>query len=476
VIGPGGLWFLRSTAEDRPGPVLEACAVEAPLVPTPAQVLALDRPGPRYTSYPTVPAWTSEVGDDDLDRAIAALDAPVSVYVHVPFCKEQCWFCGCNQVVSRRRSAGDEYLTRLERELERVGRRDLRISRLHVGGGTPTWLDIPQLERLFSLVDRLGNRLPGAEVSVEVDPDLTSPEQIDTLAACGTTRVSVGVQSTDPQVLAAVHRPQDTARVRACLERSRHHGMRGLNVDLVYGLPYQTPENLQTTLTDVLVHAPDRLAVYSYAHVPWSKPHQKNIDAERLPGPVEKLRLFLLAEQRLLDEGYVKIGMDHFARPDDELAVAAAAGVLHRNFMGYTTRADLPVVGLGVSAISELPGLYTQAHTHLGTWNRAVDHGAHRIERGIRLTTRDRVVKDVISELMCNLRLDEAALASRHGIDFAATFPDLDARLAPLVAQGLVEREAGVLQVTELGRYLVRLVAMGFDDHLHEGAGYSRAI
>lgn len=446
------------------------------MVPTPAQVLALDRPGPRYTSYPTVPAWTAAVGDEDLSEGVAALDRPVSVYAHVPFCKEQCWFCGCNQVVSARQDAGDRYLDRVAVELGLLGRSDLRIARLHLGGGTPTWLTEAQLERLFGLVDRLGSRVNGAEVSVELDPDVTSVAQIDRLAALGTTRLSVGVQSTDPQVLAAIHRPQDTARVRACLERARHHGMRGLNVDLIYGLPHQTRENVATTIRDVLAHAPDRLAIYSYAHVPWSKRHQKNIDAARLPGPVDKLGLFLLAEELLLEAGYVRIGMDHFARPDDELAVAARAGVLHRNFMGYTTRADLPVVGLGVSAISELPGLYAQAQTHLGTWNRALDQGTRRVERGVRLTARDRVVKDVISALMCNLRLDEGAIEARHGIDFAATFPDAATQLRPAVEQGLVERVPGGWQVTELGRYLVRLVAMAFDDHLGDTSTYSRAV
>jgi oxygen-independent coproporphyrinogen-3 oxidase len=440
------------------------------------QLLALDRPSPRYTSYPTVPAWTPDVGDDDLAAGISALDAPVSVYVHVPFCKEQCWFCGCNQVVSARQDAGDKYLDRLEVEVAALGRSDLQVARLHLGGGTPTWLTVPQLERLFGLVDRLGARVPGAEVSIELDPDVTSVEQIDRLAELGATRLSVGVQSTDPRVLAAIHRPQDTARVRACLERARHHGMRGLNVDLVYGLPYQDRDNVRTTVTDVLAHAPDRLAIYSYAHVPWSKRHQANIDASLLPGPVDKLGLFLLAEELLLDAGYVRVGMDHFARADDELAVAARDGVLHRNFMGYTTRADLPVVGLGVSAISELPGLYAQAHTHLGTWNRAIDGGARRIERGIRLTARDRLVKDVIAALMCNLRLEFGAVEARHGVDFAATFPDLAERLAPLEAQGLVERTPGALQVTALGRYLVRLVAMVFDDHLAGTSGFSRSV
>lgn len=446
------------------------------MVPSPAQVLSLDRPGPRYTSYPTVPVWTEAVGDDDLHAGIAALDRPVSVYVHVPFCKEQCWFCGCNQVVSGRRDVGDRYLDRLARELERLPRHDLRIARLHLGGGTPTWLDEAQLDRLFSLLAGVGTRLPDAEVSVEVDPDVTSDAQLDQLARLGCTRVSLGVQSTDPRVLTAIHRPQDTERVWSTLARARHHGMRGLNVDLVYGLPYQTLDNVRTTLADVLSHAPDRFAIYSYAHVPWSKPHQKNIDAALLPNPVDKLALFLLAEELLLGSGYVRVGMDHFARPDDELAIAAAGGALHRNFMGYTTRADLPVVGLGVSAISELPGLYTQAHTHLGAWNRAIDAGAPLIERGIRLSARDRLVKDVISALMCNFRVDLAAVCARHRVDPAASFPDLDAKLAPSLAQGLAVRDGWVILVSDLGRYLVRLVAMAFDEHLGDTSGFSRAV
>jgi oxygen-independent coproporphyrinogen-3 oxidase len=441
------------------------------------QLLALDRPSPRYTSYPTVPAWTPDVGDDDLAAGISALDAPVSVYVHVPFCKEQCWFCGCNQVVSARQDAGDKYLDRLEVEVAALGRSDLQVARLHLGGGTPTWLTVPQLERLFGLVDRLGARVPGAEVSIELDPDVTSVEQIDRLAELGATRLSVGVQSTDPRVLAAIHRPQDTARVRACLERARHHGMRGLNVDLVYGLPYQDRDNVRTTVTDVLAHAPDRLAIYSYAHVPWSKRHQANIDASLLPGPVDKLGLFLLAEELLLDAGYVRVGMDHFARADDELAVAARDGVLHRNFMGYTTRADLPVVGLGVSAISELPGLYAQQEPHLAAWYRAVDADAAIVHKTCMLTDDDRLRSDVIAGIMCNLAVDVRAVEREHHVDFAQVFADALIELRPLQDQGFVQVSGDSLRVTEAGRLVLRNVAMCFDGWLGKtNARFSQTV
>lgn len=442
------------------------------------QILALDRPGPRYTSYPAAPAWRADLGDDPWRAAIAANDRPCSVYVHVPFCKEQCWFCGCNQVVAGRRSAGDRYLDAFERQLRGLpGPEHTPAVRLHLGGGTPTWFDEPQLHRLFDGLEKRFRWVPGAELSVEIDPDVTSDAQLDLLAARGVNRISVGVQSTDPAVLAAIHRPQDTARVRALLERARSHGMRGLNVDLVYGLPLQGTADMARTVEEVLAFAPDRLAVYGYAHVPWMKAHQRRIRDEDLPGPRGRLEQFLVARELLLDAGYEPVGMDHFARADDELAVAARQGQLHRNFMGYTTKRGVPLIGLGVSAISEVGGLFAQQEPHLAAWYRAVDADAAIVHKTCMLTDDDRLRSDVIAGIMCNLAVDVRAVEREHHVDFAQVFADALIQLRPLQEQGFVEVSGDSLRVTEAGRLVLRNVAMCFDGWLGKtNARFSQTV
>jgi oxygen-independent coproporphyrinogen III oxidase len=446
--------------------------------PSPELLLKLDRPGPRYTSYPTVPSWSEPFDGTALDAALAGVDRPVDVYVHVPFCREQCWFCGCTQVVSTRQGAGDRYLDALERELGSLPfpTPTVDAARIHLGGGTPNWLDPRQLDRLYTLLFTRFRPLPDAELSVEVDPDMLDLQQLDRLVAAGVNRVSVGVQSTDPRVLAAVNRPQRLNAVRATMEAARDRGMTGLNVDLIYGLPYQDAASLSSTLSDLLALEPDRLAVYSYAHVPWMRPHQRNIDESALPGPVDKMALFLLARSRLVESGYVAVGMDHFARPGDPLAEAATHRTLHRNFMGYTTRAGLPLVGLGVSAISELDGVYAQAQPHLGAWYRAVEQGTEpKIAKGMVLGAEDRLRRDVISALMCNLEVVKAPVEARHGIVFDEHFAEGLAALVPLVDEGLCTVERDRVAVTELGQLLVRNVAMAFDHRLGDGR-FSRTV
>ncbi|MEQ1505437.1 MAG: oxygen-independent coproporphyrinogen III oxidase [Myxococcota bacterium] len=448
------------------------------ITPSPELLVRLDRPGPRYTSYPTVPTWVDGFPEAEVTAAMRAIDRPIDVYVHIPFCREQCWFCGCNQVVSSRQEAGDRYVAAVGVALAALPlpAAVVDVARIHFGGGTPTWLDVRQLDALYDLLDARFRGIPGVERSVEIDPDVTSDAQLDHLVQRGVTRISLGVQSTDPRVLAAVNRPQSTDRIRALTARARDHGMRGLNVDLVYGLPHQDAVSFGATIDEVIGLGPDRLAVYSYAHVPWLKKHQQRIDAAALPGPVDKLALFLLARERLLDAGYVEVGMDHFARPDDALAIAARDRALHRNFMGYTTRADLPLVGVGVSAISELDGVYAQDQPHLGAWYRAVERGeGPRVVKGLRLTAEDRLRRDVIASLMCNFRVVKAAIEARHGIRFDETFAEALAALAPLVDDGLCAVTPDGIEVTPLGRLLVRNVAMAFDDRLGS-ARFSRTV
>lgn len=424
--------------------------------------------GPRYTSYPTAPQWTTDFPASAFDAALLRVRQPVSVYVHVPFCVEQCTFCGCNMVVARRQDAGDRYLDDLARRLDRLALPGdtVEVARIHLGGGTPTWLNERQLERLYTILFARFRPIPGAELSVEADPEVTTDAQVHQLAALGVTRLSMGVQSFDPAVLAAVNRPQQHTRVAALMELCRALGMSSLNLDLMYGLPLQSLASFEDTLNKTLEMRPDRLAVFGYAHVPWLKHHQKQIRTEDLPDPVARMELFLLAHRLLTEVGYQAIGMDHFALADDDLAVAQREERLHRNFMGYTTRPDLELIGLGMSAISELDGVYAQEHSHLADWWRAVEQGGALLEKGCFITAEDRLRRDVIFGLMCNFTLVKAEIEARHGIDFDTHFAPELTRLRPFEDEGLVELHRDRIRVTPLGRLLVRNVVMTFDPSL----------
>lgn len=439
------------------------------------------RPGPRYTSYPTVPDWREDPPDSWLAEGLAGVEGPVSVYVHVPFCKEQCTFCGCNMVVSGLQAVGDRYLDGLARQLDALPltRPRLPAVRVHLGGGTPTWLSPAQLDRLFGLLNRRFSVMTGAEVGVEVDPDVTSDAHIDALARAGVTRLSLGVQSFDPQVLAAVNRPQTRERVARIVELARDYGMTGLNLDLMYGLPHQDAARFDATLRDAIALAPDRIALFGYAHVPWLKAHQRRLDESALPDPLARARLYLRGQAALADAGYRAIGLDHFARHDDSLAVADAAGRLRRDFMGYTDRPVAPLIGLGMSAISELPDRFLQQRGKLGHWYRAVERGGPLLERGLVLTEDDRVRAHVIERLMCSLRLDFAGVEAKFGVDPRERFAAEIASFAPLQADGLVQVEASGIAVPEAARILLRLVAQAFDAHRGRGAAgprFSQAV
>ena len=451
---------------------------------TPELLLSWTRRGPRYTSYPTVPEWKEDLPDSVLFDAIEGVDRPASVYVHVPFCREQCTFCGCTMVVSGRREPGTRYLAALEKQLAALRFRDgadrLDVVRIHLGGGTPTWFSPDELRQLYRLLRTRFRDLPGAEISVEVDPDVTSDEHVDALAECGVTRLSIGVQSFDPVVLEAVNRPQSRHRVSAVFEKARAHGMTGMNLDLIYGLPHQTAARFSATLAETLALRPDRLALFGYAYVPWLKPHQKRIDEQALPGPVDRARLFLAAHAALTAAGYVAIGMDHFALPDDELAEARQDGRLHRNFMGYTTHAELPLIGLGMSGISEFPDLYVQQRTKLSRWWKSIETGTEPlIEKATRVSAADRMRREAIQELMCNLRVDLDAVASHHNAD-GAIFDSELARMDSLERDGLVQRDGRRLFVPDDRALLVRNVAMALDPRMaapaENGPRYSSTV
>ncbi|HEY4560115.1 MAG TPA: oxygen-independent coproporphyrinogen III oxidase [Lysobacter sp.] len=447
-------------------------------------------PGPRYTSYPTAPQFHDGFGEAQLRAAIEASNGDpiprrLSIYVHVPFCASPCFYCGCNRIITRDASRGAAYLARLYREIDTVAPlfdADRQAIQLHFGGGTPNFLTPAQLgdcvdtlRRSFRFVDDADR-----DISIELDPRFVRPDGIAELARIGFNRASLGVQDFDSAVQAAVNRIQSVEETRAVVDACRAGGFRSVNIDLIYGLPKQTLDGFGRTLDEVLAIRPERLAVYSYAHLPAMFRPQRRIDEADLPSPADKLALLVLAIRRLTAAGYVYIGMDHFALPDDELARAQARGGLHRNFMGYTTHADSDLVGLGVSAISHIGETFSQNPRDLPSWEAAVDAGRLPVFRGLHLSEDDQLRADLIQALMCQGEIPVRALERRYGIDFAAYFHGALDRLRPLEADGLVRREDARIVATPEGRLLLRNIAMCFDAYLDRAVGerprFSRAI
>lgn len=435
-----------------------------------------DGPGPRYTSYPTAPVWSEAFGVEDFRRALsdpdAAGDGAISLYAHVPFCTSLCHFCACNRVITRDAELPTRWLDTIAREIanvrEAIGH-PRQATQLHWGGGTPTHLSPAQIRRLFGALTDAFALSPGAEVSLEVDPRVTTPEQIETLRELGFTRISMGVQDFDERVQQAIHRHQPVAMTAALVERARQAGFESTSFDLIYGLPFQNEIGFGRTIDEVLALEPDRVALYSYAHVTWVAKQQRGFERHDLPDPPTKLRLFIQALRRFLDAGYVYVGMDHFAKPDDELVRALRAGRLRRNFMGYTTQAGVELLGFGPSAISELRGAFAQNHRELSSWENAVARQGLATLRGHALSDDDRRRRFVIMRIMCHGELDPAEYRATFGDEFACVFSDELTRLGPLESDGLLVRLAsGGIRVTSLGRLLVRNVAMVFDAYLPE--------
>lgn len=435
-----------------------------------------DRPGPRYTSYPTAVEFHDRFGPtayaERLAAAAATPDAPLSLYLHLPFCESRCAFCGCSVIVTRKRHVAEQYLGYLVREIRLVaealrGRR--HVVQYHWGGGTPSYLSTDQMRSLHEEVGRHFDIDPSGELALEVDPRVTSFEQLETLRALGFNRLSLGVQDFDPAVQQAVSRIQGVDATRALVEHARALGFGSINVDLIYGLPRQTLDSFARTIDTVIDMRPDRVAAYSFAHVPWIRAHQKLLNVEELPTADRKLQLFVDARARFIAAGYRPIGMDHFALPGDELARAADAGALHRNFMGYTTHPAPDLIGLGVSAIGDVAGAFAQNTKKLSTYYQAIDAGRFPVERGYALDADDVLRRHVVTQLMCNLQLDTLATAQRFAIDFDAYFARERLELAEgPMAHGFLIDEAGMLRVTPKGRLFVRNICMIFDRHLRE--------
>jgi oxygen-independent coproporphyrinogen-3 oxidase len=432
-----------------------------------------DRPGPRYTSYPTAVEF-HEGFDEAAYRAqladAARTSTPISLYLHLPFCEERCSFCGCSVIITKKREVAAEYLTYLHREIamlaEGLGPRR-QVVQYHWGGGTPTYLSVSQMAALQAVVTTHFDIQAGGELAIEVDPRVTSVEQLALLRELGFNRLSLGVQDFTPEVQEAVNRVQSEPLTRTLFEAARDLGFDSINVDLIYGLPLQTRATFAKTVDAVIRMRPDRVAVYSYAHVPWIRGHQKYLNPDDLPAAERKIELFVEAMERFRGAGYEQIGMDHFALPTDELAIASAAGRLHRNFMGYTTRPAPDMLAAGVSAIGDVRGAFAQNTKKLSEYYRAIDAERFPIERGYRLDLDDHIRRLVITNLMCNFRVERRDVEQRFSIAFAAYFArELDELNAAAVGDGFVTIDDQAIAVTPLGRLFVRNVAMTFDRHL----------
>jgi oxygen-independent coproporphyrinogen III oxidase len=452
---------------------------------TPDLLRRLDTNGPRYTSYPTADRFDEGYTSMHYAQALAARAAlsrrgaapPLAIYVHLPFCESVCYYCACNKVVTRHHERAAEYLDALEREIalhERALGVRQRVTQLHFGGGTPTFLSDAELSRLMAAIGLAFDLAPGAECSIEVDPRTASRERLQHLAALGFNRISFGVQDFDPQVQQAVHRVQPFEQVQALMTAAREIGFASINVDLIYGLPKQQPENFARTIERVIAIAPDRIALYGYAHLPERFKPQRRIVSADLPDGAARLAMLGHAIAAFDGAGYEYIGMDHFARPDDALAIAKHEGRLHRNFQGYTTQPECDLLGLGVSAIGRIGATHAQNAKTLDAYYAAVNAGRFATVRGLELDADDLLRRKIIMDLMCRGRLDFADVRAEFGIDVSLFLADELKRLAPLAAHDLVRLNDDAVQVTAAGWYVVRAVAMVFDRYLSHGASRER--
>jgi oxygen-independent coproporphyrinogen-3 oxidase len=459
-----------------------------PLEFDPQLVRKLGRSGPRYTSYPTADRFSNGFGYRDYLQAVASLrtrasDKPLSLYLHIPFCDTVCYYCACNKIVTKNRDKAAVYLSYLKREIEMQGRLFSgmnHIEQLHFGGGTPTYLSDGQMEELM-LHLRRNFQFASDEVgeySIEIDPRTVSRERVHSLRRQGFNRISLGVQDYDPNVQAAVNRIQPEADTQAIIDAAREAGFRSVSIDLIYGLPRQNLETMTQTLAKVIKAGPDRIAVYNYAHLPHLfKPQRRILDAE-LPSAELRLAMLGLCIDTLSAAGYVYIGMDHFALPGDDLAIAQNQGRLHRNFQGYSTHADMDLVACGVSAISSVAGTYSQNVKALDAYYDLIDRNELPVERGIRLNFDDTMRRAIIGMLMCQFELSISAIEQAYPITFRDYFAAELTALAALADDGLITLDDDWLTVTPRGRVLIRNVCMVFDRYLHAGAAprHSRTI
>ena len=443
--------------------------------------------GPRYTSYPTADRFKDGSVSGDYIAALKArdaghADAPLSLYVHIPFCDTVCYYCACNKIVTKHKFKADAYLDDLEKEIGLIRalfHQAPVVSQLHFGGGTPTFLTNVQMQRLLEMLHANFQFEPDAECSVEIDPRRLEPGVLKLMADYGFNRMSLGVQDVDAAVQAAINRVQPVEVTGQVLQEARELGYKSINMDLIYGLPLQSVNTMYRTLKTVLEWRPDRIALYSYAHLPERFKPQRRIDTEAIPSPQEKLAMLKLAVTTLLEAGYVYIGMDHFALPDDELAQALDEGSLQRNFQGYATRADCDLIALGVSAISRIGHVYAQNARTLEQYHEMLEGDELPLIRGLVISHDDEIRRDAIHSLLCQSKLSFSDVSQRWGIDAQSYFADDLEDLAGLQADGLVNIDDEQVMITPKGRFLSRVVAMRFDKYLRMGqplARYSKVI
>ncbi|MBR8833416.1 MAG: oxygen-independent coproporphyrinogen III oxidase [Stigonema ocellatum SAG 48.90 = DSM 106950] len=447
-----------------------------------------DQPLPRYTSYPPATELKPEFETIDFRAAIAVSNykkTPLSLYCHIPFCDSACYFCGCNTVITRRREIADPYLGYLVRQIQQMAQwidQERTVQQMHWGGGTPNYFSLSQIETLWAAIHEHFRFDPKAEISIEVNPKSLDQNYLFALKNLGFNRISFGIQDFNLNVQEAVNRVQPESMLFDVMQWSRDAGFESVNVDLIYGLPFQTLETFQNTIRKTIQLDPDRIAVFNFAYVPWLKPVQRRIPQDALPSAAEKLTILQIVIEELTQHGYQYIGMDHFAKPNDELAVAQREGQLHRNFQGYTTKPESDLIGFGVTSISMLNDVYVQNYKRLKDFYRAMDANALPIERGVTLNQDDIIRRTVIMELMCQFQLSPDDIEQKYhlgfDLDFETYFAQEKFQLRRLEADGLIRLSPNHIEVTPTGRLLIRNIASAFDAYLRQNtkSNFSRAV
>jgi len=453
-----------------------------------AVIKKYDKAGPRYTSYPTAPMFHAGIGSADYEatlRRVAADDAPLSLYIHIPFCNTVCYYCGCNKIVTKQYHRAAPYLDLLLKEIDHVadvmGNSKRPVTQLHFGGGTPTFMSNDQMRTIMTRLRERFNFVAKdeGEFSIEIDPRECDEDTVRVLEEIGLNRMSMGVQDFDPIVQKAVNRIQSREETLRVLNEARAHGFESMNIDLMYGLPHQSVDTFNATLDTIIEFSPDRIALFNYAHLPHMFMPQRRIDEAAIPSPQEKLNILEHSINKLLAAGYVFIGMDHFAKPDDELTIAQQEGKLYRNFQGYSTQADCDLIGFGVTSIGYVGGGFFQNRKDMDAYAESVESGEFPVFRGYILSDEDHLRRQVIMRLMCDFALDYARFETVFGINFREHFADGLSDLKEMASDNLVDLRDDGLTVLPAGRLLIRNVAMVFDEYLQkkkEGTSFSKVI
>ena len=458
-----------------------------PAIEIPEELIRrFDSFGPRYTSYPTADRFHAEFNADSYISYLKERDGlsnkpPLSLYIHIPFCASLCYYCACNKVITKDRSRSAIYLTYLEKELKLVTQHLSQresLSQLHLGGGTPTFLSHDEMRQLMAMLRQHFDFTDDAEISIEIDPRTVTSESLQLLQEIGFNRTSLGVQDFDPEVQKAVHRIQAFDMVAHTISESRRFGFQSINFDLIYGLPKQSLESFSKTLDQVISLSPDRIALYNYAHLPTRFKPQRRIAEADLPSAEQRLEIFLMSLRRLLAEGYVYIGLDHFAKPDDSLAKATLDGSLHRNFQGYTTRSDCDLIALGLSAIGKVGNSYVQNLRTLDEYYACLDQDMLPVEKGFDLNQDDLIRRQIIMDMMCSTGVDFESVENQYGISFRDYFANELQTMDAYASEGLVGVTDNAIRVLPKGRLFVRAFGMAFDGYLAKqtAAKYSRLI